>query len=100
VRALRRRRKDYTIEGMVLGAYPCKPSLQVVEPPEPPVDSSGFQWVPVGPGGLAAPPRLQQQLLMVVVAALRHSAVDSTPRAVDQPDYSTQGCCSYRASGL
>ena len=39
VRALRRRRK----EGMVLGAYPCRPSLQVVEPPEPPVDSSGFQ---------------------------------------------------------
>jgi len=55
VRALRHRRKDYNTEGMVLGAYPCRPSLQVVEPPELPVDCSEFQWVPVGPGGLAAP---------------------------------------------
>jgi len=56
VRALRRRRKDYTTEGMVLRAYSYRLGLQVVEPPEPPVESSGFQRVPVGPGGLAAPP--------------------------------------------
>jgi len=53
-----------------------------------------------GSSGLGSPLGPQQQLLMVVVTALHHSAVDSTPRAVDQPDYSTQGCCSYRASGL
>ena len=40
---------------MVLGAYLCKLGLQVVEPPELPIGSSKFQWVPVGPGGLAAP---------------------------------------------
>ena len=39
----------------MLGAYPCRLGLQVVEPPELPVDCSEFQWVPVGPGGLAAP---------------------------------------------
>jgi len=37
---------------------------------------------------------------VVVVTALCHSAVGSTPRAVDQLGYSTQGCCSYRATGL
>jgi len=55
VRALGHKRKDYTTEGMVLGAYLCKLGLQVVEPPELPIGSSKFQWVPVGPGGLAAP---------------------------------------------
>jgi len=100
VRALGYKRKDYTIEGIVLGAYPCRPSLQVVEPPELPVDSNEFQWVPVGPGGLAAPLDHNNKLVIVVVTALRHSVVDSTPRAVDQPGYSTFGCCSYRATGL
>jgi len=42
VRALRRRRKDYTTEGIVLGAYrwwsPRNP-LSIL------VGSSGFQWV-------------------------------------------------------
>ena len=88
-------KERHTTKGMVLGAYPCRLGLQVVEPPESPVDSSGFQWVPVGSSGsrgLGSPPGPQQQLLTVVVAALRHSAVDSTPRAVDQLD--------YRASGL
>jgi len=37
---------------------------------------------------------------VVVVTALCHSAVGSTPRVVDQLGYSTQGCCSYRATGL
>ena len=63
--------------------------LQVVEPPELPVDSNEFQWVPVGPGGLAAPLDHNNKLVIVVVTALRHSVVDSTPRAVDQPGYST-----------
>jgi len=43
VRALRHKGKDYTTEGMVLRAYPCRPGPQVVEPPEPPIDSSRFQ---------------------------------------------------------
>jgi len=59
VRALRHKGEDYTTGGMVLGAYPCRPGPQVVEPPKPPVDSSGFQWVPVGSSGsrgLGSPP--------------------------------------------
>jgi len=40
------------------------------------VGSSGFR-------GLGSPPEPQHQLPAVVVAALCHSAVGSTPRAVD-----------------
>ena len=39
VRALRYKGKDYIIEGMVLGAYPCRLGLQVVEKTE--VNSRG-----------------------------------------------------------
>ena len=43
VRALKRKRKDYTTEEIILGTYPYRLSLQVVEPPKPPIDSNRFQ---------------------------------------------------------
>jgi len=53
-----------------------------------------------GSRGVGRPPEPQQQLPVVVVIALCHSAVSSTARAVNQLGYSTLGCCSYRATGL
>jgi len=75
---------------------PCRPSLQVVGPRNSPsvlVGSSGSRR-------LGSPLNHNTQLPVVVVTALCYSAVDSTLRAVDQLGCSTQGCCSYRATGL
>ena len=74
----------------------CADVTVVVGPRNSPsvlVGSSGFR-------GLGSPPEPQHHLPMVIVITLYHNAISSTPRAVNQLNYNTQGYCSYRATRL